>query len=57
MLDLNIQHSALLSIDEDSIDTYFIDEPYLFLWPQDEKDLGNEFNFTVKAESKNENNG
>ena len=56
-VDLNIQHSSLLSIDEDSIDTYFIDEPYLFLWPQDDKDLGKEFNFTVKAESKNENNG
>ena len=57
VIDLNIQHSTLLSIDEDSIDTYFIDEPYLFLWPQDEKDLGKEFNFTVKAESKNENTG
>lgn len=57
VIDLNIQHNVLLSIDEDSIDTYFIDEPLLFLWPQNNSKVGQEYNFSVKAESKNENNG
>lgn len=32
-VDLDIAHNALLSIDEDSIDTYYLDEPIMFLWP------------------------
>ncbi len=53
-IDLNIQHNALLSIDEDSIDTYFIDEPIMFLYPDDRNYTGKQYNFTVKATSTNE---
>lgn len=52
-IDLNIQHNSLLSIDEDSIDTYFIDEPWMYLYPDDRSYIGKQYSFTVKATSKN----
>jgi len=38
MIDMDMQHSVLLSIDEDSIDTYFIDEPIITLYPTKAED-------------------
>lgn len=52
-VDMNLQHSVLLSIDEDSIDTYFIDEPLMFLSPSNLNLVGKEYNFTVRATSVN----
>ncbi len=56
VIDLNIQYNALVSIDEDSIDTYFIDEPWMYVYPDDKKYMGKEYSFTVKATSINEKN-
>jgi hypothetical protein len=47
IVDLNLEHNALLSIDEDSIDTYFIDEPILTLYPTNPSDMNKEFKFTI----------
>lgn len=57
IIDMNMLHSSLLSIDEDSIDTYFIDEPMITLYPTTPSDLNKEFRFTIKGTSVNENNG
>jgi hypothetical protein len=39
VVDMNLAHNGILSIDEDSVDTYFIDEPVLSLYPSDPSDL------------------
>ena len=54
---MNLQHNGLLSIDEDSLDTYFIDEPMITLVPTSSDLLNKEFKFTVEGLSRNENNG
>ena len=38
IVDMNLAHNGLLSIDEDSVDTYFIDEPILSLYPTNPAD-------------------
>jgi len=57
IVDMNLQHNALLSIDEDSIDTYFIDEPMITIYPTNPSILNKEFKFTIDGLSRNENNG
>lgn len=56
-VDFNMDHNFLLSIDEDSIDTYAIDEPVITIYPTNKDDLNKEFKFTIQAMSRNENNG
>jgi hypothetical protein len=53
---MDLQHSVLLSIDEDSIDTYFLDEPLMFVSPSDHDLIGKQYKFTVTATSINDNN-
>jgi hypothetical protein len=47
IIDMNLEHNMLLSIDEDSIDTYFVDEPMVTLYPSDPKSLNTEFKFRI----------
>ena len=54
---MNMDHSFLLSIDEDGVDTYIIDEPIISIYPTNTADEGKEFKFTIKAISANENSG
>lgn len=53
IVDMNLAHNGLLSIDEDSIDTYFIDEPILSLYPTNPADMNKEFKFTIEGLSRN----
>lgn len=53
IVDMNLEHNQLLSIDEDSVDTYFIDEPVVTLYPTNEALLNKEFQFTIQGLSRN----
>jgi hypothetical protein len=53
IIDMNLEHNMLLSIDEDSIDTYFVDEPMVTLYPSDPKSLNTEFKFRIEGLSRN----
>jgi len=57
MIDMNLEHNVLLSIDEDSVDTYFIDEPMITIYPTNSADENKPFKFTIKAVSVSENSG
>ena len=43
IVDLNIKNNLLLSMDENGIDTYQIDEPMIFIYPTNKEDENNKF--------------
>lgn len=56
-VDMNQAHNGLLSIDEEGVRTFYIDEPVLSLYPTNPADRNKEFKFTIEGLSRNENDG
>ena len=54
MVDINMEKNEILSIDEESISTYFIDEPIISVFPTEDSLMNKDFEFVLRAESKNE---